>query len=849
MSVFNALRRLPFAAVLFVACTDPGGGSGGGAGEAGEAASGDAGVPGSGAGGASGAGAAGGDQHAGASQGGEATAADGGSNSDAGQSGHGGDGGLAGENGAAGLAGDSGAGGAATAGDAGAAGDAGVGGEGGFEAGSAGAGGAPGSGGSGVGTSGVGGAAGSDSCDGEQGLAAAPLLSVEYPNFHHLLADLNGDERPDLVLLTYGEVRVRLGNGQGSFGPATRYVVALPTRAVAADLNADGNLDLAVANEAGSVSILLGFGDGTFASGIEYALPRYPVELVAGDWNEDGSVDLAFVHAGNDSVSIVFNLGDGSFAAAEPFVAGPGPAQITSADFNGDGSLDLAVGVYGLGMAQFGDVVRIHENDGTGRFTEGPSFVPGELGMTLGAADLNEDGVADILVVDGLNAPNFWVVLSDGAGGFDPPVAYTARVTPASLATADLDNDGDDDVLALSHRNAALSVFLNDGDGRLGLASEYSAGPDAGWLGTGDLNADGLPDVTVTGKFTDTLRVMINRGQGLLAAGRSYRTAPTGSSNGAAADFDGDGDLDLAVALGVGGISVLHNDGSGVFGAPSVYATSEYVHKVEIADFNDDAHPDVAFARDTGFGIVLNLGDGTFGEALLLAGGFSWALAAGDLDDDGSSDVARGDASGILVYYGRSDGTFDAPVNYALTAEPRDLALIDLGGDGLSELVAVSDDTLHVLDNRGSRSFFPRAYSVGSGAQGLAIADFDGADGVDIVVQRYRASTFDVLLNQGDGTFDAAVEQASVVAGYFVVAGDFTGDGRVDLMTSGNPDDPVVSLFANEGQAVFSDRERFGAGWSPTGLVPADLDGNGMLDLAIINGAGDMTILLSECTE
>ena len=848
MSVINALRRLPFAAVLFVACTDPGGGSGGGGGGAGEAASGDAGVSGS-------AGAAGGNQHAGASQGGEATAADGGSNSDAGQSGHGGDGGLAGENGAAGLAGDSGGGGAATAGDAGAAGDAGgagdagVGGEGGFDVGGADAGGAPGSGGSGAGNSGVGGGAGSDACDGEQRLGGAPLFSVEYPSSHHLLADLNGDDHADLVLLTHDEVSVRLGNGQGSFGPATLYAVGLPTRAAAADLNADGNLDLAVANEAGSVSVLLGFGDGTFASGIEYALPQYPVDLVAGDWNGDGSVDLAFIHAGNDSVSIVLNLGDGSLAAAETFVAGPSPVQITSADFNGDGSLDLAVGVYGLGLPQFGNVVRIHENDGTGHFTEGPSFVPGELGMTLGAADLNDDGVADILVVDGLNTPNFWVVLSDGAGGFEPPVAYAARVTPASLASADLDNDGDTDVLALSHRNAALSVFLNDGEGRLVLTSEYSAGPDAGWVGTGDLNADGLPDVTVTGKFTRTLLVMINRGHGLLAAGRSYRTAPSEPYDGAAADFDGDGDLDLAIALLFGGISISLNDGAGVFGEPSGYATNQYTSAVVPADFNGDGYPDLAFAADAGFGIVLNLGDGTFGDALLLGDKATWSLTAGDLDDDGSADVVRGDASGILVYYGRSDGTFDAPVNYALTAEPSHLAMTDLDGDGLRELVGVSNETIHVLANRGSRRFFPRSYPVAPGAQRMAIADFDGADGVDIVAQRYAGSTFSILLNRGDGTFDAAADQAAVLRNSIVVAGDFTGDGHVDLMTSGNPDDPVVTLLANDGHAVFSASQRFGAGLNLVSLVPADLDGNGMLDLVVANRAGDMTVLISECAE
>jgi hypothetical protein len=678
-----------------------------------------------------------------------------------------------------------------------------------------------------------------------------PLEFIENVTVHSVLTNLNGDNHSDLVLLSYDGVSVRLGNGQGSFGPPTPYDVSAPTRVAAADFDSDGHNDLAVASENGSVSILLGNGDGTLADAVAYPIPPYPSDLTAGDWNGDGSVDLAFVHWGTDSASIALNLGAGTFAAVETFVAGPSPRRIVSADFNGDGSRDLAVGVNGqLGLPQLGDVLRIHENDGTGHFTEGPSFVSGEAAMTLLAADLNDDGDADILICEDVNGPTFYVVLSDGAGGFELPEVYEAGATPASFVSVDIDEDGDNDVLSLSNRRrSALSVFRNDGEGRLILTEDYSAGPGGSDVLSGDLDADGLPDVAVTSEFTATLRVMINRGDGFFAAGRSYRTAPSEPFNGAAADFDGDGDLDLAIALRFGGISVSFNDGAGVFGEASGYATSESTSTVVPADFNGDAHPDLAFAADAGFGIVLNLGDGTFGEAILLGDGFTWSLTADDLDDDGSADVARGDASGILLYYGRSDGTFDAPVNYALTAQPSHLAMTDLDGDGLRELIGVSNDTIHVLTNRGSRRFFPRSYPVAPGAQRMAIADFNGADGVDIVAQRYAGSTFSLLLNRGDGTFDAAVDQAAVLRDYFVVAGDFTGDGHVDLMTSGNLDNQVVTLFANDGHAVFTASQRFGAGFNLTGLVPADLDGNGMLDLVVANRTGDMTVLLSECAE
>jgi hypothetical protein len=859
MPVINGfVRWLLFAAALFVACADPGGGSGGAGGGAGEAAmSGDAGVPESGAGGAGSPGAAGGAQQAGAPQGGEATAGHGGATSGAGQSGHGGEAALAGEPGAAGLAGDAGA-----RGDAGAGGGVGTGGDGGYDGGEAGVGGAPGSAGSDAGTAGGSGEAGSDACGGEQVLVGPPLHFVESATPHSVLADLNGDDHSDLVLLTRREVSVRLGDGHGSFEPATLYAVGVPTRVAAADLDADGHIDLAVANEGGSVSILLGFGDGTFANAINYPIPLQPNDLAAGDWNEDGSVDLAFTHHGSDSASIALNRGDGSFLAAESFVAGPTPRRIAAADFNGDGSLDLAFGLSGsLGLPQYGDLVRILENDGTGHFTEGPSFVPGELATALLSTDLNDDGDADILVADGFDTPMFYVVLSDGEGGFELPEAYTARVGPASFASGDLDDDGDNDILSLSGRilpdrcciereprSTTLSVFLNDGEGRLSLAADYSAGPESGDVAAGDLNADGIPDVIVTSAIAATLRVMISRGNGFLVAGRSYRTAPAAPFDGAAADLDGDGDLDLAIAMRPGGVSVSFNDGTGVFGEPSGYATSEFATNVIPADFNDDGHPDLVFGSDMDSGILLNLGDGTFGEAIEFTDGYAWALAAGDLDDDGSVDVLTGE-NGITVRYGRGDATFEAPVHHALASGPISLAMAELDGDGLLDLVAVGNNVIHVLTNLGSRSFAPTSYPVGSGPQRMAIGDFDGENGVDIVAHNNVGSTLSVLLNRGDGTFEVTAEQPAVLEDFFVVAGDFTGDGHVDLMTSGNRYQ-MITLFVNDGHANFTASQRFGAGVLPSGFVPGDLDGNGTLDLAIPNNSGaDFTVLLSECAE
>ena len=113
--------------------------------------------------------------------------------------------------------------------------------------------------------------------------------------------DFNGDGFPDRAVVNSGNnsVSILLGTGDGNFQPAVNYTVGgFPTAIVAGDFNHDGHLDLAVANYgavvgAGSVSILLGRGDGTFVGGATYPITYDPVAIVAGDLDGDGNLDLA----------------------------------------------------------------------------------------------------------------------------------------------------------------------------------------------------------------------------------------------------------------------------------------------------------------------------------------------------------------------------------------------------------------------------------------------------------------------------------------------------------------------------------------------------------------------------
>src|SRR6516162_8453659 len=186
--------------------------------------------------------------------------------------------------------------------------------------------------------------------------------AVDYPHvvisidLAVITADFNGDGKLDLAVASGGGVTILLGNGDGTFQGPVNYTAGFISSDVAtADFNADGKLDLAVVNRQGNtVSILLGNGDGTFRAHVDYATGNFPQSVTAGDFNGDGKVDLAVTNnnfGSNGSVSILLGNGDGTFQAHVDYPTAGGALSVITADFNRDGKLDLAVTEGGLATA------------------------------------------------------------------------------------------------------------------------------------------------------------------------------------------------------------------------------------------------------------------------------------------------------------------------------------------------------------------------------------------------------------------------------------------------------------------------------------------------------------------
>jgi hypothetical protein len=175
-----------------------------------------------------------------------------------------------------------------------------------------------------------------------------PIGDGNSPPWAVAVADLRGNGKLDLVVswgTTSGHVTVLLGNGDGTFdpNPNRRFDTgAYPTSLAVGDFNRDGHPDIVTANdESGTVSVLLGNGDGTFQPAQDVTVGGYPTGVAVGDVIGNGIPDLVVT---GDTVQVLLGNGDGTFRhGPSNLLAGGNPYSPILAPFSGSGHLDLAV--------------------------------------------------------------------------------------------------------------------------------------------------------------------------------------------------------------------------------------------------------------------------------------------------------------------------------------------------------------------------------------------------------------------------------------------------------------------------------------------------------------------------
>ena len=337
--------------------------------------------------------------------------------------------------------------------------------------------------------------------------------------FHPLAADFNGDGRMDIAGTTFPGTNagVLMNNGSGGFAAMATYPVGGDAMTIAGgDLNGDERPDLVVTINQPDIglALLMNNGDGTFAAPVH--LPNTAVadspSVVVTDLDNDGFQDIAVAHSFNCygsgcvhsvKMSVLMGHGDGTFEPSRDFDVGQGMAKIEVGDFNKDGIKDLVIGASTARLYRLQGV-------GDGTFTQldfltldpSPSFI--EI-TDVDAADFNRDGNLDLVAPLSTNSSRLAVLIGNGDGSFAAPlIMQEALDVPQFVAVADYNGDGFEDLAyGFANGNSGLFAIRNgNGNGTFQASRRYEVPPNQSSIGTvgmitAHFNADTKPDLAL----------------------------------------------------------------------------------------------------------------------------------------------------------------------------------------------------------------------------------------------------------------------------------------------------------------------------------------------------------------
>lgn len=659
------------------------------------------------------------------------------------------------------------------------------------------------------------------------------------------LADVNGDSRIDLIAVNNeaGEVNVYLGNGDGTFGDATIVDAGdalFPIGVAVADFTGpfeqnsgapDGNPDLFVLDEDGTVALLLGRGDGGFDQPdqfLEFVEDEViaPTGVVVADFDRNGLPDVAIPDG--EQVLFVCNSG-GTMAPCATFVIElPDDREVTdlgAGDFDGDGSPDVVVvvGEMGLGYVIWGN--------GSGGFTLGTPISLDPFGqhsdLRLAVTNFSGSGANDFIVTGNGSADpdNAVTVLGVGNRNLQVRSFGGPLIPPAtSVVGGDFTRDGLADIVFADPTSAYFEIGNGSGDfsGSVGLmvASEAQVPrvlSGAQVLKAADLNGDGLPDIVGLVRGGEGLDVAIHVGDqptptvgpteppgtptppGPTATptplpatptptpvptaplGRcDYRvssvTAPTTARGIVAGDFNGVGGPDIAISDGAF-VRIINNSD----GFPN--ETLRQCARAQYAGATPGPAPDTSMVRVDGAAAlaVLDLGEDAAGDLEIAVVGSA-----------GVSFLMRG-ANGVYSVVNQLTVPITGlPVqlvtDYASNPlDQRRRAPLDLDGDGNTDILVANTNSLDIsilYGGNGLTPFEQVLFRVGAPTKSIAAGDFNGDGRIDFVVAATNGRIFYVVQQFGTGARPTFSIAGTVDIGTPVEAlqtGFFNDDARADV--------------------------------------------------------------------
>ena len=675
-----------------------------------------------------------------------------------------------------------------------------------------------------------------------------PAIETLSPADASVAGDWNGDGQLDLAVSNQdGSVSVLLGSGIGSFVSSVAYtslevLLMRPgmTSIATSDLDDDGSLDLVVANREGQwVSVLLGAANGTFGSGTTYEVEPNPYGIALGDFDGDGITDIAAASF-TGAVSVLHGQGDGRFGSRVVTAIGDQPRSMVAADLNHDGQLDLVT----LGYVELAVLL----GKGDGSFTKAHVYETSTTNHSVSLADFDADGHADLAltITCGMSAfsqTGVQILLGHGDGTFSSSVRYETKASCLDrILLTDVNGDGATDVVT-----SASSALLGQGDGSFAEETRGSKASGDYLLGAGDWNGDGKLDLATASERT--IAVHLGDGRGNFGSSVVYATAVEPLAL-VLVDLDRDGKLDVASPTydsrvgtnpNASKVSVLLGEGDGTFLDRVDYQSTAPAGRPAAMDLNGDGWPDLVTHRlDSRIGVWLGTGHAGLAPQITLDASANLAgFSLGDLNGDGHPDLALANArpDTVTLMLGNGDGTFSPWKHFGVATRPTDIDLFDANGDSAPDIALASHEAgvVSVLLGNGQGAFLPdQQYPTFDRQARVRATDLNADGNSDLVT--WGAKALSIHYGTGDGSFARRLDYQGTATD--ILAADLNHDGHQDLvMTEGWPGSGLAILFG-EGDGTFACSAHYAEGLQMAGLGVGDLNHDSRLDIATTTSAG-----------